>query len=327
MIVGKGASFVKSTEKQRPGEKELLRRLEKWSKDTAPVYRTRPLTEKEILENTFARLDASEVRAVILRGSYAKGRQNPYSDVDLVVLTDRGAGTIDAFRDAEGTRYHLHIFGRQDSEGEPADGKCRFFYGMRPIYDPEGAGKRLTERLDAAERAVCAKIPRESAEYRAYFLRLVELLRLADADTAFFTRVKILCEFPAFLSAYNGYNLIGFKNTIDCLLRDARPLAMLYAEALRPGSGSAEIEALTSRAFSGPCGLHVLNTDFSHCEKAFDIQVGGETMYQLYGRCTRFMEALQLLHPAGTELFDFYLQCRQKTPTLFRRLQSIAVPS
>ena len=308
-------------------EQELIKRLEKWNKDAAPAYRARPLTEKEILEKVFARLDASEVRAVILRGSYATGRQNPYSDVDLVVLTDRDAGTIDAFRDTEGTRYHLHIFGSRDSAGETAEGKCRLFYAMRPIYDPEGAGGRLTERLDAAERAACAKIPKENAEYRDYFLRLVGLLRRADADTAFFTRVKILCEFPAFLSAYNGFNLIGFKNTIDCLLRDARPLAMLYAEALRPDSGSMEIEALASRAFDGLCGLNVLDTDFSHSEKAFDVPVGGETMYELYGRCTRFMEALQHLHPSGTELFNFYLQCAQEAPALFRRLQSIAIPS
>ena len=312
---------------ENPVENELLAKLESLEKRTAPVYRACPLTEEEILKNTFAQIDVSEVRSVILRGSRASGRENPYSDVDLVALTDRETGTILRFADAEGTRYHLFVFSRRDSSGDSADGICRLFYGMRPIYDPEGTGKHLTELLNAAERKLCTAIPKENAEYRDYLFQLVELLRCADADTAFFTRVKILYEFPAFLSAYNGFNLIGFKTTLDCLIRDDRALAMLYADALRADSGREEIDKLLRRAFAGPCGLNVLNTDFSHSEKSYDIRAGSETMYQLYVRCSDFMDALRILKPDDRTAYEFYLDCRQKYPKLFRRLRALSIPS
>lgn len=307
-------------------EAALLARLDALIQASKPGYCARPLTEEELLKNTFAQLDADDVRAVLLRGSRATFRDNPYSDVDLVVLTERKRGTILSFRDTDGIRYHISVFDRAASEGSTAKRICRLFYGLRPIYDPEGAGKRLTETLDAAEKALCAKLPKGDFEGRDYLLRLVSLMERADADTAFFIRMKLLYEFPAFLASYHGFRLIGFKAVTDCLIRDDRALAMLYAAALHPESGKAEIETLIRRAFDGLCALNVLDTDFTHSEKAFDISVGGETMYRLYGRCAGFMEALDALRPDGMEAYAFYLRCKEQAPALFRRLNALAAP-
>lgn len=305
-------------------EPALLARLDTLTKPKTPC--TRPITTEEILKQVFSQIDPADARAVLLHGSRATGRENPCSDVDLVVLTERKTRTILSFCDADGIRYHAYVFNKADSDGVTAEKICRPFYGMRPIYDPEGAGRHLTEALNAAEKRICAKLPKEDPEGRDYLLRLVDLMKRADADTAFFTRVKILYEFPAFLASYHGYRLIGFKNVIDCLLRDNRDLALVYADALRPESGSKELENLIRRAFDGLCGLDVLNTDFSHSEKSYDISVGGETMYRLYGRCTDFMEAIDALRLQGMEAYDFYLQCKEQAPTLFRRLNALAVP-
>ena len=311
---------------ERLDEAALLARLDTLTRATAPGYCTRPLTTEEILKQAFSQIDPASVHAVLLHGSRAAGRENPYSDVDLVALTDRENGTILSFCDASGIRYHIYVFNQTDSEGSTANRICRPFYGMRPIYDPEGAGRRLTEKLDAAEKSICAKLPKEDPEGRDYLLRLLALMGQADADTAFFIKAKILYEFPAFLASYHGFRLIGFKTVIDCLIRDDRELALLYGDALRPDSGRQELETLIRLAFDGLSGLDVLNTDFSHSEKANDISVGGETMYRLYGRCTDFMESLDALRPAGMEAYAFYLRCRQEAPTLFRRLNALAVP-
>lgn len=305
-------------------EAALLARLDVLTKPAACC--TRPLTTKEILRQTFEKIDAAEACAILLHGSRATGRENPYSDVDLVVLTERERGTILSFPDTNGIRYHIYVFGKSDSGGVTAKRICRPFYGMRPIYDPDGVGKRLAELLNASEKAICAKLPKEDPECREYCLRLVGLMERADADTAHFIRAKLLYEFPAFIASYHGFRLIGFKTTIDCLIRDNRELAMLYLDALRPDSGKKELEGLTRRAFDGLCGLNVLNTDFSHSEKANDLTIGGETMYRLYGNCTDFMEALSALRPDGMTEYDFYLQCRQQAPELFRRLNALAVP-
>ncbi len=305
-------------------EPALLARLDTLTKTETPC--TRPITTEEILKQTFSQINPADARAVLLHGSRATGRENRYSDVDLVVLTNRKIGTILSFQDEDGLRYHIYLFDKPTSDGSTAEKICRPFYGMRPIYDPEGAGRHLTEQLDAAEKSICAKLPKGNPEGRDYLLRLASLMERADADTAFFTRVKILYEFPAFLASYHGYRLIGFKNVIDCLLRDNRDLALLYADALRPESGSKELKSLIIRAFDGLCGLDVLNTDFRHSEKADDISVGGETMYRLYGRCTDFMEVIDALRPQGMEAYDFYLQCKEQAPTLFRRLKALAVP-
>lgn len=306
-------------------EAALLLRLDELTEKSSASC-ARPLTEEDILKQVFGQIEAAEVLAVLLHGSRSTGRNHPTSDVDLVVLTNNGRRTILSSQDANGFRYHMYLFEASVSEGPDAKISSRFFYGMRPIYDPEGAGERLAELVNAAERAICAGLPKEDPEGRDYLLRLLDLMERADEDTAFFVRVKLLLEFPAFLSAYNGFRLIGFKNTIDCLLRDDRELAMLYAEALRPGSGRAELEALLRRAFDGLCGLNVLDTDFRHSEKTFEIPVGSETMYSLYGRCTKFMDTLRVLRPRGMEKLDFYRQCRQEAPELFRRLRALAVP-
>lgn len=307
-------------------ETALLARFDALMQASEPGYCARPLTAEEILKQVFLHLDPAQTRAVLLRGSRATGRDNPYSDVDLVALTDRENGTILSFRDADGIRYHIYVFDKSASEGSTANKICRTFYGMRPIYDPEGAGKRLTELLDATEKQICAELPKGDPEGRDYLLRLTSLMECADADTAFFTRVKILYEFPAFLAAYHGFRLIGFKTVIDCLIRDDCELAKLYADALRPDSGRPEIEKLIRRAFDGLCGLNVLDTDFRHSEKAFDISVGGDNMYRLYGLCTDFMELLDALRPDGMEAYAFYLRCRKEAPELFRRLNALTVP-
>ena len=304
-------------------EKELLARLDDFRNKTASAYCDRPIGQEEILRNVFRHVDEGDVQAVMLRGSRATGRQNPYSDVDVAILQNIERKNYESFKAPDGVLYSLVSFGQAETGDLMLATYCRGYYGMKPIYDPEGAGKRFADRLDRTERAICAHIPKENPEYREYLYQLTDFLERTDEDTAIFVKAKLMREFPAFLAAYNGFNLIGYKNTIDCLIRDNRELALLYAAAMRREAGALEIRRLLDCAFQGLCGLNVLNTDFSHSEKANDIRIGGETMYHMYSRYTAFMEYMDELLPNGMEKADFFMQCKEKAPKLFEILRSL----
>lgn len=307
----------------RYDEAELLSRMDNRIWEKSSVCCVRRIGTDEIIRAAFQRTGCKSIRSVILRGSRATGRDNPYSDVDLLILSDDENRKIGAsFKDKEGVRYSFQVFDMQETETVMVP-IYRYFYAMKPIYDPQGDGQRLTDKINAAERLICEGIEKENNKYRDYLFRLSDYLDKTDPVTSAFVRAKILREFPAFLAAYNGFNLIGFKHTIDCLIRDNRELAMLYACALSRNAGKPEIDKLLESAFDGLCGLDVLNADFCKSEKSFQISIAGESMYRMYTRYADFMEMINSLKPADIEAVDFYLECRTQVPKVFERLSGV----
>lgn len=304
----------------RYDEAKLLSRMDEYIQEKSSAFCLRQISTDEIVRTVFQRAGCRAIHSVILRGSRATGRDNPFSDVDLLILSDDEDGKFGgSFKDHEGVRYSFQAAKPEDT-GKVIVPVCRYFYAMKPIFDPHGDGQRLTDRVNAAERALCEGIPKENTGYRDYLFRLSDYLGQADPYTSVFVRAKILREFPAFLAAYNGFNLVGFKHTVDCLIRDDRHLAGLYASALARNAGKAEIDLLLARAFDGLCGINVLNTDFSHSENSFRTDCGGENMYLMYNRYSGLMEMINYLKPEDTEAVDFFLECRTQAPRVFERM-------
>lgn len=294
----------------------LMARLEAFIDEGKSMVCTRQIDTKEILDNVFSHVETDAISAVLLRGSRATGRSCPFSDVDVVLIAQNIYPRFLTFRDSYGVRYNLQCFANADD----LESMSRFYYGMKPIYDPDGYGSILVSRLNSLEKENCKKRLKKNAEGIDYLYKLAEYVGSDDIYVSTFFKAKLIREYPAFISSFNGYDLLGYKHTIDCLLRDNYSIAMLFAAAMDRHSGSTEAQALVEQSFVTECGLNALNTDFTSSPTAYQIDVGGDTMYELYENCSNFIRYIRFLKEEGETEIDFLQDCETHYPTLFARL-------
>lgn len=281
------------------------------------------VTDKEIIDNVFQYLDKDNTICILLRGSFANGRNNPYSDVDVVAIEKIVDESELSFHDNKGLRYHLNIFDESFLVSNNDKHIYRFFYGMKKLYDPHNVCDKLINDIKDYEEYNCSKIIKQNKEGKDYLYRLLEYVDGENEVLSIFVKAKILRESPAFLSNYNGYNLIGFKTVIDCLLRDNYELALIFGKALDKDSGKKEIKEWLDAAFNGLCGINILNLDFSSSKKSYEVFINSTSMYDLYNDYYDFIDYFRRLAPEGTSVIYFYLDCASKAPKLFNKLRSL----
>ena len=281
------------------------------------------ITDKQILNNVFKHLNIDNIICILLRGSFAQKRDNPYSDVDVVVIQKIVDKDSISFCDCKGRRYHLNIFDESFLISSYDKHIYRFYYGMKKIYDPYNVCDKLINDIKEYEVFNCSKIAKMNPEGKDYLYRLLEYVDSDDEILSIFVKAKILKESPAFLANYNGFNLIGFKTTIDCLIRDNYNLALIYGKALDKKSGKKELKEWLEAAFNGLCGIDVLNLDFSKSKKSHEVFINENSMYDLYNDYYYFIDYFRRLAPENTNLIDFYLDCANKYPKLFNKLRNL----
>ena len=297
-------------------ENLLMARLDAFIEEGKSATTTRQIDTNEILDNVFRHAEIDAISAVLLRGSRATGRSCPFSDVDVVVIAQNINPRFQTFKDSSGVRYNIQCF----ANTEELESMSRYYYGMKPIYDPKGLGSILVFKLNRLEKEKCERRLKKNAEGIEYLHRLVEYIGSDDVYVSTFFKAKLIREYPAFISSFNGYDLLGYKHTIDCLIRDNYSIAMLFAAAMDRHSGSAEATALVEQSFVTECGLNVLNTDFTSSPTACQIDVGGDPMYELYENCSNFIRYIRFLKAPNETEIDFLQDCETHNPTLFARL-------
>ena len=281
------------------------------------------ISNSEIVDNVFKHIDKDKNVCLLLRGSYANARNNSYSDVDVVAVQSDGNIDDVSFHDNNGVRYHTNVFNKTFLDVNNDKHVYRYYYGMKKIYDPYNVCDKLINDIKDYEIYNCSKVDKLNTEGRDYLYKLLEYVDCDDEVLSMFVKAKILRESPAFLANYNGFNLIGFKTTIDCLIRDNYKLALIYGKALDKKSGKKEIKKWLDEAFNGLCGLNVLNLDFSSSKKSYEIYINDISMYDLYSDYNNFIEYLKYLNPSGNSIYEFFDECNKKTPKLFNMLKSL----
>lgn len=281
------------------------------------------ITDEEIVESVFKHLNKENIICLLLRGSYANDRYNPYSDIDVVVIERIVNNTELSFYDKKGFKYHLNIFDESFLISSNDKHIYRFYYGMKKIYDPYNVCDKLINDIENYEIYNCSKIVKQNNEGRDYLYRLLEYVDGDNEALSIFVKAKILKESPAFLSNYNGFNLIGFKTTIDCLIRDNYNLALIYAKALDKKAGKKELNEWLDAAFNELCGLNVLNLNFSTSKKSYEVFINKTSMYDLYNDYYYFIDYFRRLAPENTSVIEFYLDCIEKAPKLFNETRNL----
>lgn len=275
--------------------------------------------DKDVIDITFKHLNKDNIVCILLRGSFANNRHNQNSDVDIVVIEK----TIDINEltiHNNGLRYHFDIFDESFFVSNNDKHIYRFYYGMKKVYDPYNVCDKLIDDIKEYEIYNCNKIEKQNPEGRDYLYRLLEYVDGDNELLSIFVKAKILRESPAFLSNYNGFNLIGFKTTIDCLIRDNYDLALIYAKALDKHSGKKELKQWLDAAFNGLCGINVLNLDFSSSKKSYEVFINGASMYDLYNDYYNFIDYLNICNIYNIPTYKFFIECKDKAPKFFNKI-------
>ena len=278
------------------------------------------ITNKEIIDNVSKYLDKDNIICILLRGSFANNRNNPYSDVDIVVIVKNKEHNTLSFQSNEGHKYHLNIFDDSFLDSNTYKHIYRFFYGMKKIYDPYNKCDKLIDGIKEYEIYNCSKIIKENVERKDYLFQLLDYINEEDELLSIYVKAKILRESPAFLSNYNGFNLIGFKTIIDCLIRDNYDLALLYGKALDKKSGKKELKKWLDAAFNGLCGINVLNLNFSSSKKSYEVFINDSSMYDLYNDYYNFIDYLNIINTYEITTYEFFVECKEKAPKFFNKI-------
>ena len=304
-------------------EKYLLKKLDDLIEKNKSSYCDYEITDKEIIDEVFKHLDKNNIVCILLRGSFANNRNNPYSDVDAVAIVKTIDNEVLSFHNNKGIRYHLNIFDESFLISNNDKHIYRFYYGMKKIYDPYNVCDKLINDIKNYEIYNCSQIKKKNPEGKNYLYRLLEYLDSNDELLSIYVKAKILKESPAFLANYNGYNLIGFKTTIDCLIRDNYDLALIYGKALDKKSDKNQLKEWLDAAFDGLCGIDVLNLDFSASKKSYEIFINDTSMYDLYNDYYNFIDYLRRLAPENTSAIEFYFNCAKEAPNFFQYYRNL----
>lgn len=303
----------------------LLNKLNNLIENNKTSFCDYELKDEDVISSTFEYLNKDNIVCILLRGSFANNRYNPHSDVDVVVIVKKVEKTELSFHDDKGLRYHLNIYDESFLVSSNDKHIYRFYYGMKKIYDPYNVCDKLIDDIKNYEIYNCSKIDKENNEGKDYLYRLLEYMDRDDKLLSIFVKAKILRESPAFLSNYNGFNLIGFKTIIDCLIRDNFELALLYGKALDKKSGKKEIKDWLDAAFNDLCGLNVLNIDFSSSKKSYEVFINGTSMYDLYNDYYTFIDYLSICNTYNIPIYEFFIECSNKAPKFFNKILSFII--
>lgn len=298
----------------------LLNKLDNLIQKNKTIFSDNELKDKDIIKDVFEHLSKDNIVCILLRGSLANNRYNQNSDADVVVIVKKVEKTELSFHNDKGLRYHFNIFDETFLMPNKDKHLYRFYYGMRKIYDPYNVCDKLINDIKEYEIYNCNKIIKQNPEGKDYLYRLLEYVDGGNELLSIFVKAKILRESPAFLSNYNGFNLIGFKTTIDCLIRDNYNLALIYAKALDKKSGKKELKEWLDAAFNGLCGINVLNQDFSSSKKSYEILVNGTSMYDLYNDYYNFIDYLNICNIYNIQTYKFFIECKDEAPKFFNKI-------
>ena len=295
-------------------EKALLERLDEYKQEHSSAFYDKEITDEQMLSSLKEHIEFDNVITILLRGSRATGRNNPYSDVDIVVIKEKNSYQTITFKDINGVRYNIKICNKNFFDNEHM---LRFHYGMRILYGNKEIGEEIINKIQKYEEETCNSIVKKCPDHKKYLYELLEFIDDKDPITSAFAKAKLLSEYPAYLAHYNGFNLIGFKTIIDCLIRDNYPLACVYLKALNKKSTKEDLKELVDKSFDELCGINILDRNFKNCKKANDIGI-----YKLYNDYSCFLELIDSLKPKDMLGIDFLLECNKKAPKLFNELWS-----
>ncbi len=303
----------------------LLDKLNNLIEKNKPVFCDYKVTDKEVADNVFKFVDKDNIVCMLLRGSFANGRNNPYSDVDVLVIVKNVDKNELSFRDDKGLRYHLNFFDKSFLVSNNDKHIYRFYHGMKKIYDPYNVCDKLINDVRKYVIYNCSKVKKENAEGKNYLYRLLEYVDKDDELLSMFVKAKILKESPVFLSNYNGFISLGTKTTIDCLIRDNYDLALIYSKALAKKAGKKELKEWLDAAFNGLCGLNLLDIDFSSSKKSYEVFVDGTSMYDLYNDYYDFIDYMNIINTYDMITYEFFVECSEKTPKFFNKIISFVI--
>ena len=121
-------------------------------------------------------------------------RNSTKSDVDVVVIADSRDKDSMHFYDDNGVYYHLNIFTRSFLDVNHDSHICRFYYGMKKLYDKEGIADKLIEDIKDYEIYNCSLVEKQNPEGKAYLYDLLEYVDDEDTVLADYVKAKILRE-------------------------------------------------------------------------------------------------------------------------------------
>ena len=302
-------------------QNELINRLNAYIEDNKSIFNNEKINDHQLIDFVYKHFDSNDIYSILLRGSCATGRQNPNSDIDLLVLYKGNYKVINIHDN--NLRYHITLFNKSTKVNFD-DPSFRYYYGMKVIYDPIGIGKKMIDDMYQYELYKNAKLIKQDSKYKDYMYSLKSFI---DDDNniiqATYAKAKLLYNYPMLLSLYNGYTFIGDRPTIDCLIRDNYELSLIYANTLLKHSSAKDIEHLLDSSFNSLCNINPLDTNFDNSKKSFEVYIDNKTIYDLFSDYKDFFTYINYLKDINQTGLQYILECKEKIPELFNKLWNL----
>ena len=303
-------------------QNRLISKLNDCIKDNVSVFNSSKIISEQLINFVYEHFDSSSVYSILLRGSCATNRQNPHSDIDLLILYEGEYKTL-VIHDENNLRYHITLLNKS-TKINFNDSSFRYYYGMKVIYDPFNIGKNMIDDMYQYEIYNNSKLIKQDSKYKDYMYNLLSFINNdSNIIQATYAKTKLLYNYPMLLSLYNGYTFIGERTTIDCLVRDNYELSLIYAKALLKSSSVQNIKYLLDNSFNSLCNINPLDTNYDNSKKSFEIFIGNISIYDLFSNYKNFFKYVNYLKDNNQKGMQFILECKEKTPELFYKLWSL----
>ena len=303
-------------------QNKFINKLNDYIRDDTSVFDIEKIKQERLIDFVYKHYDSKGIYSILLRGSCATRRQNPKSDVDLLILYEGENKTI-VIHDDNNLRYHITLFNKS-TKVNFEDSSFRYYYAMKVIYDPIGIGKKMIDDIYQYEIYNNAKLIKQDLKYKYFMYSLKDYIDDgSNIIQAKYAKAKLLYNYPKLLSLYNGYTFIGEKPTIDCLIRDNYKLSLIYAKTLLKSSSTQDIEYLLDNSFNSLCNINPLDTNFDNSKKSYEICISNISIYDLFSNYNNFFKYVNYLKDNNQTGIQFILECKEKTPELFDKLWSL----
>ena len=168
--------------------------------------------------------------ALFVYGSYADGSNGPDSDFDALALVADGPARHDVSR-VDGVRLDLFVHPAADFQGDfPMAEFLRLLDG-KLVWDRDGSGKALLEKLAAYRDGLPAKTPEENRTQVAWCRKMLQRAGRGDAEGLFRWHWLLVDSLEIFCGMA-GHPYFGPKKSLRWMKQEHPEAYTLYTDAL-----------------------------------------------------------------------------------------------
>ena len=251
------------------------------------------------------------------------------SDVDAVIVTHEKPKDHIVFN-KNGLRYSFVLLPQSYFSEEKFTTEVRYYYGAKPIYDPQGNGRTAAEKIEQFVKHYNCSLKHPDESFKTVVMQYLEKADGCDLQALVYKNILLFSSL-AYLSAYNGFLCLGEKKIIDMLLRDQPAIVEKYAQALLLDSSYEILTDWIETAFHKPLDVDFESLDFSHsvkaCEKKYKMLSGKEySLKELFLRKKQYFEYIEKFNQHygihNMNQVKFLSEMQKKAPEIYGYLCS-----